>query len=84
MKNYRAVLTALALCCAVSFASFAQSDVGTITGFVRDQTGASISDAKVTITSEATREQRVVNSDAQGHYTVPNLRPGVYTMAAEF
>lgn len=83
MKTFRAVLAAATLCVAVSFCSFAQSDVGTITGFVRDPTGAVIPNAKVTVTSEATREQRVVNTDAQGHYTVPNLRPGLYTMTAE-
>ena len=65
----------IAICLAFSLAMFAQSDVGTITGFVRDQSGAVVPQAKVTIKSEATNEERVVTTDASGHYTVPNLLP---------
>ncbi|HEX4164785.1 MAG TPA: carboxypeptidase regulatory-like domain-containing protein [Bryobacteraceae bacterium] len=62
---------------------FAQSDVGTITGFVKDQSGAVVPNAQVTIKSEATNEAHTVTTDAGGHYTVPNLIPGSYTMLAE-
>ncbi|MGC2658410.1 MAG: carboxypeptidase regulatory-like domain-containing protein [Bryobacteraceae bacterium] len=62
---------------------YGQSDVGTITGFVKDQTGAVVPNAKVTIRSEATKEEHTVTTDADGHYTVPNLSPGNYTMLAE-
>ena len=61
----------------------AQSDVGTVTGFVRDQSGAVVPNAKVVIRSEATSEEHAVIADTQGHYTVPNLIPGTYTMTAE-
>ena len=36
---------------AFSIPAFAQSDVGTITGFVRDPSGATVPSAKVTISS---------------------------------
>jgi hypothetical protein len=72
-----------AACLVFSIAAFAQSDVGTITGFVRDQSGATVPNAQVTITSEATQEKHTVTSDADGHYTVPNLLPGSYSMSAE-
>jgi len=78
-----ASLCAIALCLAFSISVFAQSDVGTITGFVRDQSGAVVPNAKVSIKSEATNEGRVVTTDASGHYAVPNLLPGLYTMSAE-
>jgi hypothetical protein len=71
------------VCLVFSILAFAQSDVGTITGFVRDQTGGVVANAKVSITSEATNETRTVNTDTDGHYTVPNLLPGQYTMTAE-
>ncbi len=71
------------LCALFSLVAFAQSDVGTITGFVRDQTGAVVPNAKVTITSEATQESHTVTTDAQGHYVVPDLLPGSYSMSAE-
>ncbi len=64
-------------------AAFAQSDVGTITGFVKDPSGAVVPSAKVVIRSEATGEEHSVTSDSSGHYTVPSLVPGLYTMTAE-
>jgi hypothetical protein len=74
-----------ALACFALFSGslFAQSDVGTITGFVKDQSGAIVPNAKVTIKSEATNEEHTVTTDTGGHYTVPNLPPGNYSMTAE-
>jgi hypothetical protein len=69
--------------CVWTAALYAQSDVGTITGFVRDPTGAVIPSAKVVIKSEATGEEHTVSADGQGHYTVTNVAPGSYTMTAE-
>ncbi len=63
--------------------ALAQSDVGTITGFVRDQSGAVVPGAQVSIVNESTGEKHTVTSDASGHYTVTNLPPAVYTMTAE-
>jgi hypothetical protein len=62
---------------------FAQSDVGTIVGFVKDSTGAVVPSAKVIITNEGTGEVHTVTTDAQGHYTVPSLPPAYYSMTAE-
>ncbi len=61
---------------------FAQSDVGTITGFVKDPSGAVVPNAKVVIKSDATGEEHAVTTDASGHYTVPNLLPATYTLSA--
>jgi hypothetical protein len=33
--------------------------------------------------SEATGEEHAVTTDTQGHYTVPNLALGLYTLTAE-
>jgi hypothetical protein len=76
-------LCAMMLFCSFSRIALAQNDVGSIVGFVTDQTGAAVPNAKVTITNEGTGEKRTVVSDAQGHYTVPNLPPTIYTMTAE-
>ena len=76
------------LCAAVaalvlnSVGVFAQSDVGTITGFVLDPSSAGVPNATVAIKNEAINEERRVTTDAQGHYTVPNLLPGLYTLTA--
>jgi hypothetical protein len=63
--------------------SRAQSDVGTIVGFVRDQSGAVLPNAKVTIANEGTGEEHTVATDSQGHYTVPSLPPASYSVTAE-
>jgi hypothetical protein len=73
------LLTLIFFVCAVAFA---QSDVGTITGFVKDPSGAVVPSAKVVIKSDATGEEHAVTADGSGHYTVPNLLPGMYTIRA--
>ena len=87
---HRATKATLSFLCAtlmiwafLATSAFAQSDVGAITGFVRDQSGAVVPGAQVTIINEATGEKHAVASDSDGHYTVTNLRPAVYTMTAE-
>ncbi len=67
----------------VCTALFAQSDVGTITGFVKDPSGAVVPGAKIVVKSDATGEAHAVTADTSGHYTVPNLLPGLYTLTAE-
>src|SRR5215469_4708909 len=61
----------------------AQSDVGSISGFVRDKSGAVIPNAKVTIRNEGTNQAFTVTTDSDGHYTVPNLPPATYSMEIE-
>lgn len=79
-------VSVVCVCVFLVFASstaLAQNDVGTIVGFVTDQTGAVVPGAQVTITNEGTGEKRVVTADSQGHFAVPNLPPAIYTMTAE-
>ncbi len=83
LRKVFSACAALALCIGFSTAVFAQSDVGSITGFARDQSGAVVPNAQITIKSEATGEAHTVTTDAQGHYTVPSLLPGMYSMTAE-
>ncbi len=66
-----------------SAGAFAQSDKGTIGGFVKDTSGAVVPAAKVLLTNEATGESYQATSDSQGHYTVTNLTAGDYTLTAE-
>src|ERR1035438_8059148 len=75
----------LALASAILFTSFAaaQSDSGSITGFIRDPSGATVPRAKVVIRNEGTRQERTVISNESGYYVVVNLEPGFYTVGAE-
>jgi carboxypeptidase family protein len=73
---HASLLTAL---CASS--TRAQSPTtGRIAGTARDQRGARIAGAEVTITSNATAEERRVTTDDQGNYRVPLLSPGTYVV----
>src|SRR5262250_976975 len=60
----------------------AQSDLGTISGFVRDPSGASVPDATVTIKNQ-TGIEREVRTNESGFYTITNIPPGFYTMSAD-
>jgi hypothetical protein len=66
-----------------SVRGFAQSDVGTISGFIRDQSAAVVPAAQVSILDESTGEEHTATTDSQGHYTITNLRPAIYSMTVE-
>src|ERR1044072_9966039 len=77
-------LIALLQACVLSAlytSSVAQSPTtGRIAGTLKDPHGARIVGAQVTITSNATAEQRRVTSDDQGNYSAPLLSPGTYVV----
>src|SRR6476646_10841468 len=67
------VMGALAL---VETSLSAQVGSATITGVVRDQAGAAVPAAAVTVTSVDTNRPRVVTTSSEGVYTAPGLAPG--------
>lgn len=56
---------------------------GSISGNVTDKSGSEIPSAAVTVTSQETGQLRSVKSDEAGHYLVPLLTAGVYTVHVE-
>ena len=56
---------------------------GSITGSVKDSTGAVIPNATVVVTNTATGVKTTVTTTSVGDYTVPNLIPGQYSVLAE-
>jgi hypothetical protein len=56
----------------------------TITGRVTDQNGAIIPGATVTATLISTGIQRTVVADADGHYRLIQLEPGIYNLKVSF
>jgi carboxypeptidase family protein len=58
--------------------AFAQSFLGTIRGTVSDPQGQVVPGAAVLITDEATDVPRALETDAQGRYEAPDVRPGTY------
>ncbi|HWD99343.1 MAG TPA: carboxypeptidase-like regulatory domain-containing protein [Bryobacteraceae bacterium] len=81
----RASHAGVALLCFSIFAisGFAQSERGTITGAVRDSSGAVIPGAAVKITNEATNVSLDTVTNAAGDYTLPSLPPASYTVRVE-
>src|SRR5207249_9288613 len=83
MKNpcRRAVL-ALCLGFLVSQVLSAQSDLGTISGFVKDPSGATVPNAKVTVQNQSGVDREATTNES-GYYTITNVPPGSYKMSVE-
>lgn len=64
-------------------AAFAQSDNSTISGIVKDPSGAAVAGAKVVVRNEGTGFEREVSTNESGFYAAPNLAPGYYTVTVE-
>ena len=79
----RAAYTPLALfviliAFAFSAPAWAQSFLGTIRGTVVDPQGQVVPGAAVLIIDESTGVPRPIDTDAEGRYEAPNLKPGSY------
>lgn len=61
----------------------AQSDLGRISGFVRDPSGATVPNAKVTVRSNNGGVERQTTTNESGYYVITNVPPGLYTMTVE-
>ena len=61
----------------------AQAPTGNISGAVRDEVGAVIPNATVTITNKATDFNRALSTNAEGLYSAPALVPGEYDVRVE-
>jgi hypothetical protein len=74
-------LTALAfVMLSANIAAFAQQDLARLDGTVNDQQGAAVAGATVTISSAALAVERTGTSSEDGTFSIPQLRPGVYTI----
>jgi len=61
----------------------AQVDQGSISGTIRDASGAAVPGAKVTLVNGATGFTITVTTDASGNYTASPLKLGTYTVKGE-
>jgi hypothetical protein len=60
--------------------SIAQTSKGTLAGEVRDQGGAVIANASVTVVSQETQETRVTTSNSTGSFRIEAINPGTYSI----
>ena len=63
--------------------AYAQTGAGEITGLVKDQAGAAVPGASITVTETRTNLQRVAVSSGDGVYTAASLAPGDYRLDVE-
>lgn len=83
MKNAaRTVFLFVLLSLFASAVVFAQSDLGTISGYVKDPSGATVSGAKIALRNQSGLERQTTTNDS-GFYTVTNIPRGLYTLTAE-
>ena len=74
------LLAAVVLVLAVPHSGMAQVLYGSIIGDLKDSTGASLPGANIVITNKGTGLTRETVSDATGHYNLPDLPAGTYTI----
>src|SRR5689334_7591791 len=65
-----------------SLLAFAQSDLGRISGFIKDPSGATVPNAKITVRNNSGLERQTTTNDS-GYYIITNVPPGLYTLTAE-
>lgn len=80
--------TRLVFLCALAFlltshVIWAQRQDGTVTGEVRDPSGAAVANAKVTAINEATGVPRTTMSSTVGSFSFANVQVGRYTVKVE-
>src|SRR5882672_2882403 len=63
--------------------AYSQSTYGSISGSVTDTSGATVTDANVTLTNLGTAEKRTQSSGGDGLFTFVNLFPGEYRIDVE-
>src|ERR1700722_7713734 len=76
-------VVAFALVFAICPALHAQA-TGSFSGNVRDKSGGAISGATVTVTAQATGLTRESKTDSAGHYLIPLLPVGSFTVRVDF
>ena len=85
MTIRKSLVLFISLLCLVLFSisAMAQSQTtGRIAGVVTDEKGDAVPGAQITVTNNATGESRDAVADDSGHYIVPLLPPGSYTVTA--
>ena len=78
-RRFIALLFAMLL---LSVSMYAQSDLGTIQGFVKDPSGSSVPNAKVLVRNQAGLE-RTTNANEAGYFTITSIPSGIYTIQVE-
>ena len=82
-RIFLGLFLSIGLFASTSLPLFGQSTYGSIAGAVTDTSGATITDAKVTLTNLGTQEKRTESSGSDGLFTFVNLFAGQYRVDVE-
>jgi len=83
VKHMRFLFAIALLVAIVPFSAFAQSSNGSVSGTVTDASGGLLPGVTVTALNTATGLSRSTVSNPVGHYDIPLLPPGVYSVSSE-
>ncbi|MBO0797722.1 MAG: carboxypeptidase regulatory-like domain-containing protein, partial [Blastocatellia bacterium] len=83
-REFRQLIVALTLLLGSSLIPtivFTQSQVGSISGTVKDQNGAVVPNAAISIRSESSGQVQSASTDGRGRFKVERLEPGSYRLS---
>ncbi len=83
LQAFRRVSAGIVCLLMMALFAFAQSDNSSISGIVKDPSGAAVANAKVAVVNESTNFERLVTTNESGFYTATNIAPGYYTVKVE-
>ena len=82
LKATKSLLLLVACCVCFSFTVLAQT-TGSISGQVKDEKGAVLPNATVTLRNVATNLSRTAQTDDEGRYRFSNMEVGQYELTVE-
>jgi outer membrane receptor protein involved in Fe transport len=83
MTNRKGLLLAALMALLASAVALGQTPTATLSGVVRDASGALVPNVKITARNASTGATRDATTDSEGRYSLTNLGPGQYDVRAE-
>ena len=83
MTNRKSFLLAALMALLASVVAVGQTPTATLSGVVRDTSGAVVPNVKITARNAGTGATRDTTTDSEGRYSMTNLGPGQYEVRAE-
>ena len=80
IRNWIVVGVCVAILASPAGSNAQSAGTGSIQGSITDSTGAIIQNATVTATNVATQVKQIAITEGNGHYSLPNLAIGTYTL----
>ncbi len=83
LRSSRTALLGFAALFLAAVSAFAQSDLGSIEGVVKDQSSATVPNATVKAKNEGNGSERTVKTNDAGFFVFTNIQAGAYTITVE-